>query len=182
MMEEEEEEESRRERLHFRVCRFILESGVKLGLGSLPLASACTIYHRFVARTAPGAYDPYLVATAAIFLAGKVEEQHLRARDILNVCHRYLYPRLPPLQVHRQLFSILGSRGLPVYVLLDQQRSRPRRSQNGLCGPQGGRDTGLQSWPHRSAVGMDLPTLAGPKFQSPGRRGQIRSADRPWKS
>ncbi|XP_055490194.1 cyclin-Q isoform X3 [Leucoraja erinacea] len=99
MMEEEEEEESRRERLHFRVCRFILESGVKLGLGSLPLASACTIYHRFVARTAPGAYDPYLVATAAIFLAGKVEEQHLRARDILNVCHRYLYPRLPPLQI-----------------------------------------------------------------------------------
>ncbi|XP_055490192.1 cyclin-Q isoform X1 [Leucoraja erinacea] len=103
MMEEEEEEESRRERLHFRVCRFILESGVKLGLGSLPLASACTIYHRFVARTAPGAYDPYLVATAAIFLAGKVEEQHLRARDILNVCHRYLYPRLPPLQVSLNL-------------------------------------------------------------------------------
>lgn len=108
-MMEEEEEESRRERLHFRVCRFILESGVKLGLGSLPLASACTIYHRFVARTAPGAYDPYLVATAAIFLAGKVEEQHLRARDILNVCHRYLYPRLPPLQVDNTFWDLRES-------------------------------------------------------------------------
>ncbi|RXM97346.1 Cyclin-related protein FAM58A [Acipenser ruthenus] len=66
-------------RTHFRVCRFIMET-------------ACTVYHRFFQCCSPRVFEPYLVAMAAIYLAGKVEEQHLRTRDIINVCHRPLSP------------------------------------------------------------------------------------------
>ncbi|XP_018425623.1 PREDICTED: cyclin-related protein FAM58A [Nanorana parkeri] len=72
---------------HFKVTRFIMEAGVKLGLHSIPIATACTIYHKFFQETTLEEYDPYLVAMSSIYLAGKVEEQHLRTRDIINVCH-----------------------------------------------------------------------------------------------
>lgn len=97
------------ERSHFRVTRFIMESGMKLGMHSVPLASACTIYHRFFERASLGNYDPYLVGMAAMYLAGKVEEQHLRARDIINVCHRYLNPQLEPLEMDSTFWDLRDS-------------------------------------------------------------------------
>jgi len=63
--------------------------GVKLGMRSVPMATACVLYHRFFQSASLQVYEPYLVAMSAIYLAGKVEEQHLRTRDIINVCHRY---------------------------------------------------------------------------------------------
>nr|XP_029510580.1 cyclin-Q [Oncorhynchus nerka] len=74
---------------HFRVCRFIMETGVKLGMRSVPVATACVLYHRFFQCVSVTVYEPYLVAMSCIYLAGKVEEQHLRTRDIINVCHSY---------------------------------------------------------------------------------------------
>lgn len=68
-------------------CCF-LSLGVKLGMRSIPVATACTIYHKFFGEIDLGAYDPYLVAMTSIYLAGKVEEQHLRTRDIINVSNR----------------------------------------------------------------------------------------------
>lgn len=73
-------------RPHFLVC--FLRVGVKLGMRSIPVATACALYHRFYQSTSLQVYEPYLVAMSAIYLAGKVEEQHLRTRDIINVCHR----------------------------------------------------------------------------------------------
>lgn len=66
-----------------------LSVGVKLGMQSIPIATACTIYHKFFCEINLDAYDPYLVAMSSIYLAGKVEEQHLRTRDIINVSNRY---------------------------------------------------------------------------------------------
>ncbi|PNJ09340.1 FAM58A isoform 7, partial [Pongo abelii] len=77
-------------RVHFRVARFIMEAGVKLGMRSIPIATACTIYHKFFCETNLDAYDPYLIAMSSIYLAGKVEEQHLRTRDIINVSNRFI--------------------------------------------------------------------------------------------
>ena len=62
--------------------------GVKLGMRSIPIATACTIYHKFFCEINLDAYDPYLVAMSSLYLAGKVEEQHLRTRDIINVSNR----------------------------------------------------------------------------------------------
>lgn len=69
------------------LCKFKI-TGVKLGMRSMPVATACALYHKFFRTASLDVYEPYLVAMSAIYLAGKVEEQHLRTRDIINVCHR----------------------------------------------------------------------------------------------
>ncbi|KAL7988230.1 hypothetical protein Chor_007149 [Crotalus horridus] len=85
------------------------EKSVKLGLRSVPIATACTIYHRFFTEVSLESYDPYLVAMAALYLAGKVEEQHLRIRDIINVSHRYLHPRSDPLELDTHFWELRDS-------------------------------------------------------------------------
>lgn len=67
---------------------YFLLVGVKLGMQSIPIATACAIYHKFFCEINLDAYDPYLIAMSSLYLAGKVEEQHLRTRDIINVSNR----------------------------------------------------------------------------------------------
>ncbi|XP_004645205.1 cyclin-Q [Octodon degus] len=45
------------ERVHFRVTRFIMEAGIKLGMHSIPIATACTIYHKFFCEINLDAYE-----------------------------------------------------------------------------------------------------------------------------
>ncbi|XP_040178814.1 cyclin-Q [Rana temporaria] len=102
-------DEDKAVKTHFKVTRFIMEAGVKLGMQSIPIATACTIYHKFFHESVLDEYDPYLVAMSAIYLAGKVEEQHLRTRDIINVCHRYLNPGSDPLEVDTKFWELRDS-------------------------------------------------------------------------
>ncbi|XP_068280770.1 cyclin-Q [Nyctibius grandis] len=84
-------------RARFRVARFIMEAGVKLGLGSAALATACAAFHRFARAAGPRApHDPHLVAAAALLLAGKAQGTPVRPRDLLNVAIRCLQPGQPP--------------------------------------------------------------------------------------
>ncbi|XP_019610729.1 cyclin-Q isoform X2 [Rhinolophus sinicus] len=96
-------------RVHFRVTRFIMEAGVKLGMQSIPIATACTIYHKFFCEINVDAYDPYLVAMSSLYLAGKVEEQHLRTRDIINVSNRYFHPGSEPLELDSHFWALRDS-------------------------------------------------------------------------
>ncbi|XP_037678316.1 cyclin-Q isoform X2 [Choloepus didactylus] len=96
-------------RVHFRVTRFIMEAGIKLGMQSIPIATACTIYHKFFGEINLDAYDPYLVAMSSMYLAGKVEEQHLRTRDIINVSNRYFHPSSEPLQLGSRFWELRDS-------------------------------------------------------------------------
>ncbi|XP_039251973.1 cyclin-Q-like [Styela clava] len=92
--------------LHFKVSRFIIESSAKLKLNSVTLASACVLYHRFYQECEIEDYDPYTIAATAIFLATKIEEQHTRLRDVVNVCHRTLFPSKPLLEIGRELYDL----------------------------------------------------------------------------
>ncbi|KAJ8358883.1 hypothetical protein SKAU_G00154080 [Synaphobranchus kaupii] len=83
--------------------------GVKLGMHSVPVATACTLYHRFFQSAGLQVYEPYLVAMSAIYLAGKVEEQHMRTRDIINVCHRYMHVDSEPLELNSQFWELRDS-------------------------------------------------------------------------
>lgn len=94
---------------HFRVCRFIMESGVKLGMHSVPVATACVLYHRFFECVSVRVYEPYLVAMSSLYLAGKVEEQHLRTRDIINVSHRYFNSNSAPLECDGEFWDLRDS-------------------------------------------------------------------------
>uniref|UniRef100_A0A3P9LGX1 Cyclin-Q n=1 Tax=Oryzias latipes TaxID=8090 RepID=A0A3P9LGX1_ORYLA len=104
-----ETETSRDTRTHFRVCRFIMEIGVKLGMHSIPVATACVLYHRFFKRVCLREYEPYLVAMSCVYLAGKVEEQHIRTRDIVNVSHRYFNKGSAPLECDKEFWELRDS-------------------------------------------------------------------------
>ncbi|KAJ0036402.1 hypothetical protein NQD34_005079 [Periophthalmus magnuspinnatus] len=104
-----ERDPSRDVKTHFRVCRFIMEAGVKLGMRSVPVATACTLYHRFCARVDITAYEPFLVAMSCMYLAGKVEEQHLRTRDIINVSHRCFRSGSAPLECDQDFWDLRDS-------------------------------------------------------------------------
>uniref|UniRef100_A0A8I5NSF6 Cyclin-Q n=1 Tax=Papio anubis TaxID=9555 RepID=A0A8I5NSF6_PAPAN len=96
-------------RVHFHVARFIMEAGIKLGMRSIPIATACTIYRKFFCQTNLDAYDPYLIAMSSIYLAGKVEEQRLRTRDIINVSNRYFTPSGEPLELDSRFWELRDS-------------------------------------------------------------------------
>lgn len=44
----------------FTVTRFIFECGIKLNAHPLTIATATTLYHRFVKESTPQAYDHYV--------------------------------------------------------------------------------------------------------------------------
>lgn len=94
---------------HFRVCRFVMETGVKLRMRSVPVATACVLYHRFFEHVSLKAYEPYLVAMSCLYLAGKVEEQHIRTRDIINVSHRYFNSNSAPLECDKEFWDLRDS-------------------------------------------------------------------------
>ncbi|XP_038054352.1 cyclin-Q-like [Patiria miniata] len=94
---------------HFRVAQYMMEAGVKLQLQSVTVASACTIYYRFFSVCDVQNYDAHLVGAAAIYLATKVEEQHVKLRDIINVCYRILHRKEPPLEVGKKYWELRES-------------------------------------------------------------------------
>ncbi|XP_034027959.1 cyclin-Q isoform X1 [Thalassophryne amazonica] len=106
---ETDADSARQIKTHFRVCRFIMEAGVKLGMHSVPVATACVLYHRFFERMSMPAYEPYLVAMSCMYLAGKVEEQHIRTRDIINVSHRYFNSGSAPLECDKEFWDLRDS-------------------------------------------------------------------------
>lgn len=84
------------ERRHFRGARFIMEAGLRLGLGSSALGVALGAFLRFARQQRSSQYDPAIVAAAALLLAGKAQGAGPRARDVINVTHRCLHPGAPP--------------------------------------------------------------------------------------
>ncbi|XP_022110056.1 cyclin-related protein FAM58A-like [Acanthaster planci] len=94
---------------HFRVAQYMMEAGIKLHLQSVTVASACTMYYRFFSVCDVRNYDAYLVGAAAIYLATKVEEQHVKLRDIINVCYRILHREEAPLEVGKKYWDLRES-------------------------------------------------------------------------
>ena len=89
-------------RLHVSVVVFMSKCCQKLELNDTTLATACVLYHKFFQSCNVEEYDLYTVAATAIYLATKVEEQHTRLRDIVNVCHRTRHPD----KAHLELDSV----------------------------------------------------------------------------
>ncbi|XP_069137252.1 cyclin-Q-like [Argopecten irradians] len=96
-------------RVNFRVIRFMYEAGLKLRLETVPLATAAVIYHKFFRENSLHDFDPYTIASTAIYLAGKVEEQPLKLRDVVNVCYRTLHKNKPPLEMGDKYWQLRDS-------------------------------------------------------------------------
>jgi len=88
------------------VARFIFECGKKLEARCLTLATASSLFHKFFAATSIADYDPYLIAATCLYLAGKVEDNHLKLRDVINVVHSTLHRTLDPLALGDEYWNI----------------------------------------------------------------------------
>ena len=91
---------------HCNVIIFINKCCRKLELSDVTLASACVLYHQFFTHCSTKDYDAYTIATTAIYLATKVEEEHIRLRDIVNVCHRTRHPEKPYLELDSEFWKL----------------------------------------------------------------------------
>jgi len=91
---------------HYVVARFIFECGKKLDAECLTIATATSLFHKFFAATNISDYDPYLMAATCLYLAGKVEDNHLKLRDVINVVHSTLHRTLDPLALSDEYWNI----------------------------------------------------------------------------
>lgn len=82
-----------------KTTKFIVEAGHRLKLPPVTCASACVLYHRLCKQCFQSEHDLNLVATAALYLASKIEESPCKLRDVINVSYRLLHKDKPPLEV-----------------------------------------------------------------------------------
>jgi len=79
----EKEQSSRR-----LTCAFLQESGQKLRLPQLSIATAIVFFHRFYSKMSYEHYDRFTVATTCLFLASKVEETPKKLRDVVSETYK----------------------------------------------------------------------------------------------
>jgi len=70
-------------------CEFLKDAGVMLKMPQLTIATAAVFCHRFYARHSHGAPNNewFTIATACLFLAGKVEETPKPLKEVVQVSY-----------------------------------------------------------------------------------------------
>ncbi|XP_018796085.1 PREDICTED: cyclin-related protein FAM58A [Bactrocera latifrons] len=88
------------------VPRFLFECAIKLQIKPLTSASAAIIFHRFFKEVSSTDYDEYLIAASALYLAGKIKDDPVKIRDVINITHNTLNRDTPPLELGDEYWSI----------------------------------------------------------------------------
>ena len=89
----------------FVVTHFIFECGKKLEANSITICTAASLFHKFFSTASMSDYDPYLIAGTCLYLAGKVEDNHLKLRDVINIVCAVLHRNLDPLPLGDQYWN-----------------------------------------------------------------------------
>lgn len=82
------------ERLYrWSYCEFLKETGMKIKVPQLTIATAIVFCHRYFAMNSHKSVknDRFVIATACLFLAGKVEETPKSLKDIVKVAYQVQY-------------------------------------------------------------------------------------------
>ncbi|RZC36599.1 cyclin-related protein FAM58A [Asbolus verrucosus] len=90
----------------FTPARFIFECGMKLQGQPLTLATAAILMHKFFKEVEQSKYDCFLIAASTLYLAGKVKDDPLKIRDIINVAHNTLHRGSSPLEIGDEYWSM----------------------------------------------------------------------------
>ncbi|KAK9892211.1 hypothetical protein WA026_019015 [Henosepilachna vigintioctopunctata] len=91
----------------FTPSRFIFECGIKLNAQPLTLATASVLMHRFFKEVVDHSnYDYFLIAASSLYLAGKVKDDSLKIRDIINVAHSTLHRGSNPLEIGEEYWTM----------------------------------------------------------------------------
>jgi len=104
-------------------CHHLQEVGKKLKLPQLAIATAIVFFHRFFARQSYKRYDRIVVATACLFLAGKVEEAPKKLNQVILTSWHVLVAdqkNVPPLKEGSQKFKELREKILAMERVLLQ--------------------------------------------------------------
>jgi len=90
------------------MCAFIQNTGMRLALPQLAIATAVVFFHRFYASaTAVRPNDKFVAATACLFLAGKVEEIPKYLEVVLPEAYATHYPTRKRLVVGTPEYKVL---------------------------------------------------------------------------
>ncbi|XP_015786814.1 cyclin-Q [Tetranychus urticae] len=97
-------------KLH-QALKTVYECGVKLEAKLETIASAAIYFHKFYKICSPEQFDPMLIGATCIYLAGKVEEDHIKLRDLINVFHATLNRanKMIPLQFDNYYWNLRES-------------------------------------------------------------------------
>ncbi|XP_050075378.1 cyclin-Q [Anopheles maculipalpis] len=87
-------------------ARFIFECAQKLEMKPLTSATAAILYHRFFRELDDTEYDPYMIACSCLYLAGKIKDDKVRKRDVINVAHNTINRDATPLEPCDEYWSM----------------------------------------------------------------------------
>nr|XP_027189784.1 cyclin-T1-3-like isoform X2 [Cicer arietinum] len=85
--------------LRYSYCAFLQNLGTRLELPQTTIGTSMVLCHRFFVRRSHACHDRFLIATAALFLAGKSEESPCPLNSILRTSSEIL---------HKQDFTFLS--------------------------------------------------------------------------
>jgi cyclin T len=85
--------------LRYSYCAFLQNLGTRLELPQTTIGTSMVLCHRFFVRRSHACHDRFLIATAALFLAGKSEESPCPLNSVLRTSSEIL---------HKQEFAILS--------------------------------------------------------------------------
>lgn len=88
------------------VPRYLFEVSIKLGMKPLTSATAAILFHKFFKEVKTSDYDEYLIAASCLYLAGKLSDESIRIRDVINVSHNTIHRDSPPLELGDEYWSI----------------------------------------------------------------------------
>lgn len=91
---------------HQLAPRFLVECSVKLHMKPLTSATASVLYHRFFRAASPDDYDAFLVASSCLYLAGKIKDDPVKIRDVINVSHATLNRGATPLELGEEYWTL----------------------------------------------------------------------------
>ncbi|XP_055606476.1 cyclin-Q [Uranotaenia lowii] len=86
--------------------RFLFECSIKLNMKPLTSAMAAILFHRFFREASETEYDPYMIASSCLYLAGKIKDDPVKIRDVINVSHSTINRGAPPLELTDEYWSM----------------------------------------------------------------------------
>jgi cyclin-Q len=87
----------------------LIKCGIKLEVNSETLCSACYYMHKFRRDFDANQYDMLVMCATALYLAAKVEENHLKIRDVINTFHSTIHKTEEPLECDNRYWTIRDS-------------------------------------------------------------------------
>lgn len=86
--------------------RFLFECAIKLNMKPLTSAMAATLFHRFFKEVDETEYDPYMTASSCLYLAGKIKDDPVKIRDVINVSYNTINRGSQPLELGDEYWSM----------------------------------------------------------------------------